>query len=348
MGYTSKVKTYSIDLDLPGNRRWQEVIRDDKKAVKKLIREARKDFEGEYKLPFVNTHVHLEVPALLKKIFRNAYKYSGGYYTDEIDCWADELGASRDEVTMMQCSYELAHAASFLGKFKPRNIFGCTAGVKWINEIGMVHIRNMDWELQNIGNTTRLFKYVRGDRHFVAVGISGFVGVLSGMVPGAYSVTINYAPLSGRPRFTSWGPSFLLRDVLEECDTYEDAVYYLKNERLSTGILYTVCGTKKRQACVIERTRNDASVRKMKTDSFVCANHYVSRKFKKYNTDKELLKYSLERYECMNDLLTNQKKYHSYDNIFKCLNVEPVYNEESYQQMMFVPAKGEVKAKRWV
>ncbi len=334
MGYISQTKTYTIDLNLPEEERWQKVIKDDKIAVKKLINEAKKDIS--------------HVPRFLRWIFRKGYQLVGGYYTDEMDSWASSLDVARGDVAMLQCSYELAHFSEYVGERIPIRPFGCTTGVKWLKGVGMVHLRNMDWPLRNIGKTTRLFKFTNGNRHFIAVGVSGFVGVLSGMLPGAYSITMNYSPVTRRPRLMNWGPSFLLRDVLEECDTYEDAVYYLKNEILSTGVLYTICGTKKGQACIIERTGDKASVIKMKDKSLVSANHYTSNKFKNYNFDEGLLEWSLTRYDTMKDLLEYQRKYHSKENIFKCLNVEPVFNDDSYQQMMFIPARDELKVRRWV
>ena len=39
------------------------------------------------------------------------------------------------------------------------------------------------------------------------------VGVLSGMLPGAYSATINWAPPARAPTFR-FGPTFLLRDAM--------------------------------------------------------------------------------------------------------------------------------------
>src|SRR6185369_4971423 len=97
-------------------------------------------------------------------------------------------------------------------------------------------------------------------REFVSVGVPGQVGVLSGMLPKAYSVTINWAPPASFPSF-DFGPAFLVRDTLETCDTYDAAVHALEQTKLSTSVFFTVCGTEKDQACVIERTHNTAEVR---------------------------------------------------------------------------------------
>src|SRR5262249_32565296 len=163
-------------------------------------------------------------------------------------------------------------------------IFGCTAGICWLEGLGLVHVRTLDWPLASIGAGTRLFRFRNGAREFVVVGVPGHVGALSGMVPGAYSVTINWAPPVGVPSF-DWGATFLLRNTLETCDTYADAVSRLKRTQLSTSVFYTVCGAEKNQACVIERTSRSAVVREMNEAVLVQANHHVADRFVENNAE---------------------------------------------------------------
>src|SRR5262249_12809096 len=131
-------------------------------------------------------------------------------------------------------------------------------------------------------NATRLFRFRKGSREFVAVGVPGQVSVLSGMLPHAYSVTINWAPPVSLPSF-EFGPAFLLRDTLETCDTYDAAVRVLEQTKLSTSVFYTVCGTEQGQACVIERTQSAAVVRPVTERGLVQANHHVAQRFAKNN-----------------------------------------------------------------
>src|SRR6476469_1818226 len=126
----------------------------------------------------------------------------------------------------------------------------------------MIHVRTLDWPLATMGDATRLFRFRRGAREFVSVGVPGHVGVLSGMLPRAYSVTINWAPPAGFPPF-DFGPAFLLRDTLETCDSYDETVRRLAETRLSTSVFFTICGTEKDQACVLERTQREAILRPM-------------------------------------------------------------------------------------
>jgi hypothetical protein len=124
------------------------------------------------------------------------------------------------------------------------SIFGCSAGVRWIDGLGLVRVRCLDWPLAAMGGATRLFRFRRGAREFVSVGVPGHVGMLSGMLPHAYSATINWAPPVAFPCF-DFGPTFLLRHCLETCDSYDAAVRTLTETRLSTSVFFAVCAPRK-------------------------------------------------------------------------------------------------------
>jgi hypothetical protein len=339
--YTSKTKTYVIDLEADEADRWSEVIRAEKAGARRLIREASAG------LP---SFVPRWAVRLGGAMFKTAYALAGGRYTGEIDAWAEALRVSPGEVTLANCSYELSYFADWIPAV------ACTAGMRWIDGLGMVHVRSMDWPLAGLGEATRIFRFVRGDHEFVSVGIAGFVGVLSGMVPGAYSVTINMAPPVGVPTF-GFGPAFLLREVLEDCPTYDEAVYALRHTELSAPVFFAVCGTRKGQACVIERTWKQATVRKMKDAVLVQANHHVAARFRANNAvyDEEVeedeysgLEFSQVRADTLEERLRETSSANTLSEAARCLRAYPVRHEESYQQMVFHPRSGELKVWRLV
>jgi len=330
MRYIKSIKCYDIDLGLPESKRWDKVIRADLKVAQKLVKEAQEDLK-------VDSPLGSFLGGITSAAVGLAYKAMGGRYQDEIRAWADALGISSRQMTSLNCLYELSHLSN--------TVLGCTAGVKWIEGQGMTHIRTMDWPLKAIGPATRLFHFFEGDRSFYTVGVTGFVGALSGMVPGGYSVTINWAPPEEMPG-RGFGPMFLLREVLETCDTYQEAVEMLRDTPLSTSVFYVVCGVKKGEGCVIERTRTEAVVRRLGTKKVLAqANHYQSSAFKGINEfcpqgDEEemgLLESSEERQACMEKHLTKDKK----GNLV--LSEEPVLNEDTHQKMIFCPASGAVQ-----
>jgi acid ceramidase len=331
--FTTEVPTYLIDLGRDETTRWEEVITREKTAASRLIQEAGNQFE--------------RVPELLRWVFAYLYQRSGGLYRGEIASWAEGLGVSLGTATILNCAYELSH-------LRWPKIFGCTAGVRWVDGLGMAHVRSLDWPLVTMGAATRLFRFRRGAREFVSVGVPGHVGVLSGMLPHAYSVTINWAPPVAFPCF-DFGPAFLVRDTLETCDSYEAALRTLTETRLSTSVFFTVCGTAMNPACVIERTQREAVVRPMTQPVLVQANHHVAGRFVKNNedilegeTNEDVfsLAGSGQRADTLSRTLVEKSFSDTLDTLGNALNRVPVLNQDTCQQMVFFPASGEMKVWR--
>jgi hypothetical protein len=331
--FTPELPTYRIDLANAEATRWAEVISCEKAVALRLIQEAAKEFE--------------RVPELARWVFARLYHAFGGLYRGEIASWADAVGVSLGTTTILNCAYELSH-------LRWPKLFGCTAGVRWAEGLGMVHVRSLDWPLATMGAATRLFRFHRGAREFVSVGVPGHVGVLSGMLPHAYSVTINWAPPASFPTF-DFGPAFLLRDILETCDTYHAAVQTLTRTPLSTSVFFTVCGAEKDQACVIERTQRDAAVRPMTGPVLVQTNHHVAGRFAKNNEELREAEpgeevFSLEgsgkRADILGTALAEIGLPCALDRMVNTLNIATVLNKDTCQQMVFCPATGDVKVWR--
>jgi acid ceramidase len=331
--FDSNVPTYEIDLEQLEERRWTEVIAREREVAGRLMREAGAEIE--------------RIPGLVRGAFSLLYRSLGGRYSGEIAAWAGALGVSVGTATVLNCAYELSHLPW-------SKVLGCTAGVRWVEGLGLVHVRTLDWPLASLGAATRLFRFHRGPRAFVSVGVPGYLGVLSGMLPLAYSATINWAPPCGWPTF-DFGPAFLLREVLETCDTFDAALARLTETRLSTSAFFTLCGTEQGQACVIERTRRESDVRAMTGPVLVQANHHVAGKFLKNNA--ELLEgeeggaeFTLEGSSGRSDLLAQRLfsagSHCSLEDSAQALDVPSILNELTCQQMAFCPKSGAVRVWR--
>ncbi|HEX5105266.1 MAG TPA: C45 family peptidase [Pirellulaceae bacterium] len=333
--FTAETPSYAIDLDLPEPERWREVIAAEQANARRLIDRAAADLE--------------RVPRTARWTFGQLYRMFGGLYQGEIAAWAGALGVSVGTATMLNCLYELSHLP------QPKWL-GCTAGIRWLEGHGMVHVRTLDWPIDGMGEATRLFRFRRGAREFVSVAMPGQVGMLSGMLPGAYSVTINWAPPAALPNF-DFGPGFLLRDVFETCDTYAAAVERLERERLSTSVFYTVCGAERGQACVIERTQAGAAVRRFADGPLVQANHHIAQAFSANNEairevppEEEVFSIdgSSKRVKIMQDGLAALPATCSLEAATAPLDVPTVFNSQTCQKMVFCPATGELKLWRLV
>jgi hypothetical protein len=178
------------------------------------------------------------------------------------------------------------------------------------------------------------------------------------MVPGGYSVTINWAPPEGRPVF-DFGAAFLLRQVLETCDSYSAAVDAIKSAPLASSAFYTVCGVNRGEGCVIERIQRENVVRKIgHKDVLVQANHYQSTAFDWLNDSihmleededddtETLLEDSEERQAVLEDRLSLVPNGANLGRVAKALECFPVRHSDTHQKMVFCPATGEMKVWR--
>jgi predicted choloylglycine hydrolase len=322
--------TYSVDLERDERARWSEVIAREREVTRALLEEAAGEFR--------------RVPELARWIFAWLYRASGGLYRGEMRAWAEALDVSAGTITLLNCAYELSHIGE-------THRYGCTAGVRWVNGQGLCHVRTLDWPLDGLGRGTRIFQFHNGDRQFLAVGVPGQVGVLSGMRPGAYSVTINWAPPASRPSF-DFGPAFLLRNTLETCDTYDAAVAILSETRLATSVFFTVCGTKPSEACVIERTRGDSAIRSFTGTVLVQANHHRADEFDRFNAclrdleegeTEPFLDDSRKRTDALECALAALPADCSVEALAETLDAPPILNRETRQRMLFCPRAGTIQ-----
>ena len=330
------IPTYDLDLRLGAKERLAQVIQAEAETARGVLAEIRAEFK--------------ELPKCVSDAFGVWYGHHGGLYKDELLEWSKGVDISFGELVMANCSYELSHLAhkwSVAGLLK-RIPFGCTAGVIEAPALGMVHLRNLDWPIRSMGAATRIFRY-RGQSHeSVAVGFPAYVGVLSGMVPGGYSASINWAPPSSMPD-SHWGPAFLLRDVLETCPTYQQAVARLRSERLSTSVFFTVCGVLPGEGCIIERTAKRHALRPLVEGAVVQTNHHMADEFLnlgKFDADDDLrllIQNSVERQGFMlRQLHRARREGLDLRRLLDCLSLPPVCNGETVQRIAFHPARGEM------
>ncbi len=321
-----------------GLGRWQEVMEKDRDVARSLFRAAWSQFP-------LAARTRAET-------FGDMFRFFDGPCLSEMSAWARVLRQSFGAVAMVNCSYELDHAgdtfslSGFLGLLW-RKIFGCTAAVVQIEGGETVHLRNLDWPIPSMAVATRIFKFTGGKHDFSIIGLPGQVGALSGIVPGNYSAAINWAPPQLMPSFDH-GPSFLLRETLQECETYEKAVKKLETASLSTSVFYTVCGA--HTGCAIERTPDKHVTRPIENGAVVQTNHHVAAAFESNN---EMLQ------KLQNDFLVNNTRQRLKDatqgilnkaigksfnkeNLYSALNDGEVTNYQTIQRMILRPSTGDI------
>ena len=268
--------------------------------------------------------------------------YRTGKYEKEIRAIANDADVSESLLIGANLIYDLSHIQS-IG-------IGCSSAVRYTEEHGMVHMRCLDWDITELGRFTRVFE----SPDFMMVGLPGFSGALSGMVYGKFSVTMNWAPPEDTPilRTTGYSPPFLLREVLEKARTFDAALEMLSKTCLSGSVFFTLCGTKKGQACLIERTTEGYNIIPMGRSGVLAqTNHFQTKEYRWLNEDNghdedgdiyniAHSKLRASKLEKSVSKLGELKDLASYR---KPLTLTEVENGDTCQQMVFAPAKSEYR-----
>lgn len=304
------MRKITVDLTRPESRRWHAAIARESKSARQIIAGAAREIQANYAMAVAA---------------RFLYPIVGGPYRGELNAWARGLTVSQGLLTLLQLSYELSHIGAVVAGSNP--LLGCSTGV-FRTSAGFTHVRTLDWGIPEMRRASRRIDFIRKNRKIMTVGFPGFIGVLTGMLPGAYSVSINYAPPSGIPGLGA-SPPLLVRHVLENCDTYESAVKQLSETVLTTNVFFTVCGVD--NACVIERERKGYALRPYQK-GLVVTNHYVRQPPDgAYGPPED----SYRRYRALRKAIDGDPT-----NIGARICKAPLTNELTCQRLMLTPSSG--------
>lgn len=243
-----------IDLDLPPEERWSGLPGFMRRSASTLSR-----------------RIDQETPSYVGPLMRVLTKFRNPFRSD-IEALASVLGVPFNTALAGNFAYELTSASTMLS-------LGCTSGVTYNPKLGLVHIRTLDWEMEGLGKYAVIFKFEGAPAGlFYSIGWPSYVGVLTGMAPGRFSASINFAV--PRPRqipSLQWPPSHLLRYVFENCRTYETALRTIRAAKFCAPTLITLAGTKPGEAVIIECSEQRNRIYRMREQHPIAvANDYLS------------------------------------------------------------------------
>jgi len=184
-------------------------------------------------------------------------------FAAEIRGCAGYLGIDWGWATLLNLGYEVSDA--------------CTSIVAQTTDGKIYHARNMDfWEGMGFTNSLRdvliQATFTKGGKtEFVATTFAGYVGVLSGMRPNGFSITIDtrfypegitnlfYEIIAAIEEKNASLVSFLSRNVLMKEHDFDAAVDSLSNVPLIADVYYIIAGSAPGEGAVISRNRMNAS-----------------------------------------------------------------------------------------
>lgn len=132
----------------------------------------------------------------------------------------------------------------------------------------VMHGRNLDtpW-LRILRDTTYIAHFYRGDKYvFDSVIFAGFTGIYTGIKKGLFSISIDLRRLDGQgPLFKNIinvlrglkQDSWLLREVLENSNSYLEAVYNVSFTKSAATDYFIICGLDGNQGTVITKNRDE-------------------------------------------------------------------------------------------
>ena len=218
---------------------------------------------------------------------------------------------------------------------------------------GLLHARNLDWEfpkhlLRRTTTVLRVNNAPHGD--YCSATWPGLFGMLTGMAPGRFSVSVNYVRhvLSSvahkfmRRVLTGYMPvTWAVRHAFDELDTYDEAVDYLSHVALLAPVLLAVTGVEPHEACIIERTPKKAYVRTFKDGCpLYVTNHYAQPQLITENCDVEPeFSDTIERFEALTDIFA-RTKVQTAAQALRVLSRRTLFSSLTQHQVVMQPATG--------
>jgi acid ceramidase len=205
------------------------------------------------------------------------------------------------------------------------------------------HLRTLDWPLNEITDLAMRVEFYKGGLHlFTAVTFAGFVGVLTAMVPGAYSVSVNHrmaenvsitSMLMGLVTGRSMPVADAVRHCLEHKRTYNDAKNYLSAVRLLAPTYFTLCGSPG-EGCVLARNKSTvAELREIGPNVPLLVQ--TNSDWKDYIAGNKS-KNSFVSYERTSKVM----KAHRAGDVYKAYATQPCRNEFTLYTTIMIPSQG--------
>ncbi|XP_070532010.1 N-acylethanolamine-hydrolyzing acid amidase-like isoform X2 [Ptychodera flava] len=247
INHTVPAPRYRFDLDTPPEKRWDNIVKDwDKKMLQKFIIETFRDY-----LPPV-------VVPLLETVARAADPLIPSPYRQEMEGFARATDVKLADVIALNLEYEF--------------MTFCTSIVAQDANGKIWHGRNMDYGFVDVlRNMTIIADVTKGGKViYTGTTFIGFSGMLTGMRPNGFTITVDARGDSGSK--TDWwknvleafnalflgGASFssyLPREVFESETNFHDALHKLATRQIIAPVYYIIGGVKAGEGAVVTRDR---------------------------------------------------------------------------------------------
>lgn len=311
-----KIPTFIINLDEKPRKRWQALISQYKKECLEAFFEMNKLFDQ-------STITKISKYIALWTI--KCYSISNNVlYKQELQGIADILDMSLENAILFQLCYEMFSA--------------CTSVIIHLNG-SPIHFRTMDWGMSFLKKLTIELDFRKNDKTiFKAISWAGYIGIFTAMMPGRYSISLNYRCCGGsifsnikKALGLSWPAGYLIRRVLEDNLDFKEVLNKLKRSPVISPC-YIILGNCLGKSYIIVRDRDDCV--SLKSENYLIQTNIDPNDL---NPKNNILK-SIERRELAKKIIKdNIKKWHDFEDISKSFLVSPIINEISIYYCLMLP-----------
>jgi len=247
----STVPRYVINLDESPEDRWNQLIEDYADQwieVHKIIKNEIKNMLGNI--------LGAAIDNIIQGIMSAANTVGAVYYARELKAISKKSGIKLGRLVMLQLVYEISAC--------------CTSIVVEDAEGTPHHIRTMDWQMEFLEPlTVELDIQKNGKTIFLATSWAGYVGILTGIKPDAFSVSVNFRVTDGGSMWSNiknaltscWPVGFLVREIFESASSFNEAVGHLSNSNLIAPCYITICGLNSGEGVLLTRDRKQETNR---------------------------------------------------------------------------------------
>lgn len=205
-------------------------------------------------------HMAEEIASKLDRFFQEPY-------SDELRCLSEASGVPLGDIILTNVFYDLTAYAN-------SSLRACTSIVA-LNKYGeIIHGRNLDYvDPSFLKNVTVVIDFQRnGKTVYTAVSYLGYIGIMTGVRHGAFSLTGNarlYGSLYLNLLSVLEGAQltfFTLRRVLDESSDYPSALNQATNTPTAAPVYFILGGRQEGEGALIVRNGRDVAVVKKLDD----------------------------------------------------------------------------------
>uniref|UniRef100_A0AAY4AAL9 Acid ceramidase n=1 Tax=Denticeps clupeoides TaxID=299321 RepID=A0AAY4AAL9_9TELE len=332
--FKGAVTWYTVDLDLPPSKRWAAIMMEKRSDVVKMIDEIKDLADA-----LVPSGKLIDLPLIVDTL---PYPFN-----EELRGVAAASGVPLGEIALFNLFYEVFTV--------------CTSIVAEDTTGNLIHARNLDfglflgWDVKNKSwlITEKLKPLVvnvdfrrKNSTVFKSTSFAGYVGILTGIRPHAFTLTINerFSIDGGYIGILEWllhhrdamWMGFLTRSVLENATSYEEAKNSLSQTKLLAPAYYILGGNQTGQGCIITRSRTESLINLKMNRWYVLETNYDHWKDPLFLDDRRT-----PAMKCMNQ--TTQANI-SIKTMYDVLSTKPVLNKLTTYTTMMEASTGKLEA----